>query len=91
MSIYEKIIDPSNTCHPAIYSWRIGSGNHRRAISKEQNTVNTQNNENVSVAFKGRHDPCIVHRARVVVDSIVAIVLCDLLSNRYGTEWLGNC
>lgn len=60
-------------------------------ISKEQNTVNTQNNENVLVAFKGRHDPCIVHRARVVIDSIVAIVLCDMLSARFGTEWLGNC
>ncbi len=60
-------------------------------ISKEQNTVNLAENENIAIAFKGRHDPCIVHRARVVVDSIVAIVLCDLLSNRYGTEWLGNC
>ncbi len=59
-------------------------------ISKEQNTVNTQTKENIAVAFKGRHDPCIVHRARVVVDSIVAIVLCDALSSRYGTEWLGN-
>ena len=39
----------------------------------------------------GRHDPSIVHRARVVEDAATAIVLCDLLSMRFGTDWLkGN-
>ncbi len=59
-------------------------------ISKKQNTVNIETGENITVAFTGRHDPCIVHRARVVVDSVVAIVLCDILSRRFGTEWLCN-
>ncbi len=60
------------------------------SISKEQETVDFVNKENTVLAVKGRHDPCIVHRARVVVDSITAITLCDLLSQKFGTDWLGE-
>lgn len=59
-------------------------------ISKEQNTVNFKTNENTVISAKGRHDPCIVHRARVVVDSITALVLCDILATKYGTDWLAQ-
>ncbi len=58
------------------------------SISKEQSTVDFINGEEVTLRVTGRHDPCIVHRARVVVDSIVAIILCDLLSQKFGTDWL---
>ena len=54
-------------------------------ISKEQNTVDFLNREDVVLAAKGRHDPCIVHRARVVVDSMTALVIYDLLSG--SAEW----
>ena len=47
-------------------------------------------NENIKTEIHGRHDPCIVHRARVVVDSVTALVLCDLLSQKFGTDWLGE-
>lgn len=60
------------------------------SISKEQETVDFINNENTVFSVKGRHDPCIVHRARVVVDSITALVLCDLLSQKFGIDWLGE-
>ncbi len=56
-------------------------------IGKPQQTIDFINNENIVLEGKGRHDPCIVHRARVVVDSITAIVICDMLSGRYGTDW----
>ncbi len=56
-------------------------------IGKPQKTVDFINNEDTVIEGKGRHDPSIVHRARVVVDSITAIVLCDILSGRYGTDW----
>ncbi len=59
-------------------------------ISKEQSTVDFINNKNTVIEAGGRHDPCIVHRARVVVDSITALVLCDILSGRFGTDWLAN-
>lgn len=57
-------------------------------ISKSQETVDLSSKENTMLSSSGRHDPCIVHRARVVIDSITAIVLCDVLSSRYGTDWL---
>lgn len=59
-------------------------------IHKEQQTVDFINRENVQFTAGGRHDPCIVHRARVVIDSITAIVLCDILSERFGTDWLAK-
>ena len=57
-------------------------------IHKEQQTVDFIKGENVNFLAGGRHDPCIVHRARVVIDSITAVVLCDILSERFGTDWL---
>ncbi len=57
-------------------------------ISKEQATVDIRDNSNTTLLATGRHDPCIVHRARVVVDSIAAIVICDMLSQKFGTDWL---
>lgn len=59
------------------------------SIFKKQETVNFRTKENAELEIKGRHDPAIIHRARVVVDSITAITLCDLLATRYGTDWLG--
>ncbi len=59
-------------------------------ISKPQNTVNIKTAENAVLEAKGRHDPCIVHRAKVVVDSITALALADILITRYGTDWLSE-
>ena len=59
------------------------------SIFKKQNTVDFIKNEDALLEIKGRHDPAIIHRARVVVDSITAITLCDMLTTRYGTDWLG--
>ncbi len=56
------------------------------SIEKVQSTVDFVRRENVDYSVRGRHDPCIVHRARVVVDSVCALVLTDLLTQRYGTE-----
>ena len=57
-------------------------------IGKPQETVDLQTGENTTLAAKGRHDPCIVHRARIVVDCMAAITLCDILAGRYGVDWL---
>lgn len=60
------------------------------SISKEQETIDFINGDNVTLKTTGRHDPCIVHRVRVVIDSVTAIVLCDLLTQKFGTDWLGE-
>lgn len=57
-------------------------------IAKEQDTVSVITHQEGKLAAKGRHDPCIVHRAAVVVDAVTALVLCDMLVGRYGTDWL---
>ena len=58
------------------------------SISLEQETVDFVKGENKNFVITGRHDPAIIHRARVVVDSAAAIVLCDILAQRYGTDWM---
>ncbi len=60
------------------------------SIYREQKTVDFNKCENTSLQIHGRHDPAIIHRARVVVDSTVALALCDLLATRYGADWLRN-
>ena len=45
--------------------------------------------EEQNIVIKGRHDPAIVHRAAVVADAVTALVLCDMLAQRYGTDWPG--
>lgn len=59
-------------------------------IEKEQNSVNIKTKEETAGCFGGRHDPCIVHRARVVADSITALVILDMLSQNLGTKGLKN-
>ena len=53
-----------------------------------QETVDYKAMENAILTPKGRHDPAIVHRARVVQDAATAIVLCDALALRFGTDYL---
>ena len=52
------------------------------SISKKQNTIDLDKMENKEIEIKGRHDPCIVRRARVVIDSLVAFSLLDSILSR---------
>ena len=48
------------------------------SISRSQETIN-KSGENISINIKGRHDPVVVPRAVVVVESMCAITLLDLM------------
>lgn len=48
------------------------------SIAREQQTVNCSGEE-IAVRIRGRHDPIIVPRAVVVVESMVALTIVDLL------------
>lgn len=48
------------------------------SIARTQQTVNTKG-ENTEITVLGRHDPVIVPRAVVVVESMTAVTLADLL------------
>lgn len=60
------------------------------SIYKEQDTIDLNTMEETKLQIKGRHDPAIIHRARVVIDSVTALVLCDQLALRYGTDWIAE-
>ena len=47
------------------------------SIAKPQKTVDADKMENTTIEIKGRHDPCIVQRAAVVVESAMALALLE--------------
>lgn len=51
------------------------------SISREQMTYNKELGEIAPLCIKGRHDACIVLRAAVVVEAIIAIALAELTLN----------
>ena len=57
------------------------------SISRAQRTINLETGENSELVIHGRHDPCIVHRVRVVIDSLVAFGLLDLCIEQFGKAW----
>lgn len=49
------------------------------SIAREQETIDIESRENVTLSITGRHDPCIVPRALPVVESCLAIALLEHL------------
>lgn len=60
------------------------------SIAQTQKTVDFIKNENADINIHGRHDPAILRRICPVADSVTAIVLCDLLAQRFGTDYLAK-
>ncbi|MCR4911043.1 MAG: chorismate synthase [Bacilli bacterium] len=57
------------------------------SIAKKQESIDMSKKENVDLEIKGRHDPAIIRRICVVVNSLLAIVLADELEKRYGVDY----
>ena len=49
------------------------------SISKIQETVDIKHHQNTTLEIHGRHDPCIVFRATVVVEAMAALTILDLV------------
>ena len=47
------------------------------SIGKEQDTIDLETKKNAKVKVEGRHDPCIVPRAVIVVESVTCLVIAD--------------
>jgi len=47
------------------------------SIAKSQETVDIRKMKNATLSVRGRHDACIVPRAVAVVESMIAVTLCD--------------
>lgn len=50
------------------------------SIAKPQNTVDIEKMENTTLEITGRHDPCIVQRAAVVIESAAALAILDAMN-----------
>ena len=60
------------------------------SIFKEQNSIDIAKNEETTIKINGRHDPAIIHRVRAVVDAVTAIAIADMLTTRFGTDYLSR-
>ena len=60
------------------------------SIFKKQQSVSLSRGEECTLELSGRHDPTIIHRARAVVDAMAALVIADMLTVRYGTDYLAG-
>ena len=58
------------------------------SISKPQQSINLKTKQNEEILIKGRHDPAIIRRMNIVVKSLTAFVMADLLSVAYGADYL---
>ena len=58
------------------------------SISRKQKTVNFIDMVDTEVEIGGRHDSTIIPRACVVAETLSAIVIADLLVERFGTDYL---
>lgn len=52
------------------------------SIAAVQKTVNIDTKENTEIEIKGRHDPCIVHRAAIVAECATAIAMLDMVLDK---------
>jgi len=58
------------------------------SIFIDQESINTHG-ENVHVSLKGRHDPCVAIRGSVVVESMAALVIADMVLLNMGRTMKG--
>lgn len=58
------------------------------SISKPQETIDFINEKDATLEIVGRHDPAIIRRICIVVTSLVAIVVSDVLTGTYGKDYL---
>ena len=52
------------------------------SIARPQDTVNMAEGKDTVIEIKGRHDPCVVHRAVPVIEAAAALAVCELLEGR---------
>ena len=58
------------------------------SIARAQHTVDLSTGADTTLSITGRHDPCIVPRAVVVIESALAIALCELCMDDAATHAL---
>lgn len=54
------------------------------SIASPQKTLDVETGKQVVLELRGRHDPCVLHRARAVADAMAALGILDLIVQREG-------
>ncbi len=60
------------------------------SIAKKQQTVDPKAGKPADIKITGRHDACIVPRARIVVEAMLAVGLCDVILSDNATDRLSD-
>ncbi|MBR4748031.1 MAG: chorismate synthase [Abditibacteriota bacterium] len=55
-----------------------------------QATVDLEKGTGATLSLSGRHDPAVIHRAAAAVNCAAALAAADLLTVRYGADYLGE-
>ncbi|MFN3527865.1 MAG: chorismate synthase, partial [Candidatus Altarchaeaceae archaeon] len=82
----KKILTKTNNCGGILGGISNGMPIVARAyfkptssIKKIQNTIDIEKMENTKLQIRGRHDPCVVPRAVVIVEAMLSIVIVDAM------------
>ncbi len=59
------------------------------SIGRPQQSVSLSENRETTLAIRGRHDPCVAHRAVPVVEAVAAIVILDMLMEE-NARWISQ-
>lgn len=57
------------------------------SIGLRQDSIDTESKTNTDLNITGRHDPCIVPRARIVIEALTAYGLTELMMREQGRVW----
>lgn len=60
------------------------------SIALLQKTVSLTDMQNTDIEIVGRHDVCTVCRALPAIDALCALKICDLITQKYGTEYFAS-
>ena len=60
------------------------------SIAQPQETIDFLSMKDTELTIEGRHDPAIIRRICPVIDSVTAIVIADMIAQRFGTDALVN-
>ncbi len=55
------------------------------SISKTMKTINVQDQSNIELNLKGRHDSCLVHRIKPVIEALTYYVIYEMMLR--GKKW----
>jgi len=57
------------------------------SIKLPQHSINISTKENIELELNGRHDPCIAHRIRCVIDALTSYCIVEFIMQKNAKKW----